>query len=142
MVFLKRLIILAPFCFLSACASTKNVPTLTESLRETTGQNGRACVRTSEIRGYGVRDNNVINIDASRGYYLATVRPGCLDLNTSMAVMFGGSYSEICGGRTDKITTGDNQCTINQLFKFESREAAFGAYEAAIKERQEQLKSQ
>lgn len=139
--FLRQLVTLVPLCLMAACtAVSKDVPSLTETLRETTGQNGRACVRTRDIRGYGVRDNNVVNINASRGYYLATVHPGCFDLDTSMAVLFGGSYSEICGGRMDKVVTGEGQCTINQVFKFDSREAAFAAYEAALIEREERPK--
>lgn len=123
---------------LVSCASTENrVPQLSEFLRETTGQNGRACVRSMDIQGYGVRKNDVISIDARRRYYLATVHPGCTDLATSAAAMFSGDFYEVCGGRMDRVITRDNQCTINRMFEFENREEAFGAYEKAMQKREE-----
>lgn len=122
---------------LTSCAtnSENNAPKLTQILRDNTGQDGRACVRNADIRGYGTADNKVINIDATRSYYIATVHPGCLDLQTSMGVMFSGSFSEVCGGRIDKIITSDGSCTIDQVFEFENREQAFSVYEEALAER-------
>ena len=122
---------------LAACTSMDSkLPSISDTLREATSQNGRACVRTSDIRGYGVQDD-VVNIDADSDYYIVTVHPGCLDLQTSMAVMFSGGFSEICGGRIDKIITQDNECSINQIFEFDNRDAAFEAYGKAIIKREE-----
>ena len=129
--------LLTPFLIgLAACTSVDhNLTIISDTFRDITGQNGRACVRTSDIRGYGVRDN-VVNIDAGNDYYIATVHPGCFDLQTSMAVMFSGGFSEICGGRIDKIITQDNECAINQIFEFDNRDTAFEAYDKAVKVRE------
>lgn len=134
---LKIMGLLSSAIVLAACASTSHdVPRLAEVLRDTTGQNGRACIRTSDISGYGVRKGQVINIDTMRNYYIATVRPGCFDLETSMQAMFSGDFYEVCGGRLDKVVTDDNVCTIDQIFEFADRDAAFEAYDAALEKRQ------
>lgn len=133
-----KIYLLIPFVAgLAACTSMDHkLPSISDTLRETTGQNGRACVRTSDIRGYGVQ-GDVINIDSDTDYYIATVHPGCLDLQTSMGIMFSGGFSEICGGRIDKIITRDNECSINHIFQFKNRDAAFEAYEKATTRREE-----
>lgn len=133
-----RILLFFPLAtLLGACVSTSpKAPNLSQALRDTTGQDGRACVRTSDIRGYGTREGKVINIDARQNYYIATMRPGCFDLGTSMAAMFSGDFNEVCGGRVDKVTTAENVCTIDQMFEFVDREAAFSAYDDAVKERE------
>ncbi len=124
---------------LSSCASTSDLPNMGEMLRDATGQNGRACIRKGDIQGYGVLDGDVVSIDATRNYYLATVLPGCLDLTTSMGAAFRGDFNEVCGGSADKVLTQENHCTINQMFEFESREEAFEVFDA-VQEKREQLK--
>lgn len=121
-----------------SCASTaEKSPRVSDALREVTGQNGRACVRTGEITGYGVRDSNIVNIDALGDYYIATIRPGCFDLGFSPAAAFSSDSYELCGGRMDKIIVSDDSCTVHQLFEFENREEAFATYEAALQWQQE-----
>lgn len=122
---------------LLGCATPgSELPRFSEMLTNTTGQNGRACIRQHDIRGYGVLENDVISIDGGRRYYLATVLPGCNDLHTSIGVMFSGNFQEICGGSMDRIVTGDNWCSINRIFEFNSRSEAFDVYQLISDERQ------
>lgn len=123
---------------LTSCATMGNdVPRMGSMLRETTGQNGRACVQLHDIQSYGVLKNNVVSIDALRGYYLATVLPGCNDLDTSLRALFKGSFSEVCGGTTNKIATRRDSCTIDQMFEFKNRDEAFAAYNSTLEKRKE-----
>jgi len=127
---------------LSACTTTgESVPSFYDVLAETAGQNGRACVRQNDIRGYGVLDHEVISIDARRNYYLATVLPGCNALDTSPAALFEERFSEVCGGGMHKVYVRDDHCTIRQMYEFESREAAFAAHRRAV-ERYNALRSE
>lgn len=126
---------------LASCASTgRDVPGVAEMLRETTGQNGRACVRLDDIQSYGVLDDNVVSINAMRNYYIATVLPGCVDLQTSVRTLFRGDFGELCGQTMDSLATGGDRCTINQMFEFEDRDEAFDVYNE-VREEREQLKS-
>ena len=115
---------------LIGCSST--MPNISSTLLDTTGQNGRACIDTSDIRGYGVLDQDVISIDARSNYFLATVLPGCNDLATSARAMFSSRFYEVCGGGMDHLRTSDDNCTIRNIFEFESREEAFIAHDAAM----------
>lgn len=132
---LAALLLASPTLLFTACATGPEIPSVPELLSNNTGQDGRACVRVSDIRGYGVNNGGFINIDGTRGYYVATVNPGCTDLGTSPQLLFQGHFTEMCGGRMDKITTRENQCTIRAIFEFESRDAALEAYEKAKKQR-------
>ncbi len=125
--------------FVSACSSIggSSVPRFHQILKDTTGQDGRACIRHSDIRGYGVLDEEVISIDARREYYLATVLPGCHALETSPRALFEERFSEVCGGGRDRVHVEDGHCTIRQIFEFENREAAFEAHRKAIEKRDE-----
>jgi len=120
---------------LTSCAST-NTPKMATMLRDTTGQNGRACILQSDIKSYGVLKDNIISINGKRKYYLATVLPGCNDLQTSVRAMFSGKFSEICGQSMDKLVTGGNQCTINHIFQFNSRDEAFAVYNSILEQRE------
>lgn len=122
----------------TGCASS-NLPSIAQTLNETTGQNGQACVRTSDIRGYGIRNGNIINIDALHNYYIVTVLTGCIDLESSPALMFHSRFQEICGGGSDKIVVRGNTCSIDKIYVFEDREEAFSAFDEAV-ERREQLR--
>lgn len=123
----------------SGCAQwgDGSVPRFHQILKDTTGQDGRACIKHRDIRGYGVLDEDVISIDARREYYLATVLPGCNALNTSPRAIFEERFSEVCGGGRDKVHVEDEHCTIRQIFEFEDREAAFEAHRKAIEKRDE-----
>lgn len=133
---LRILGVAACTALLAACASAgRDVPRLGTMLSESTGQNGRACVRLSDIQGYGVLDGNVLSIDATRNYYLATVLPGCNDLQTSARTLFSGKFGEICGGGKDRIATGDGHCSINRIFEFKDREQALTMFNTVREER-------
>ncbi len=133
---MKRMSILAlgpMLVALSACSSLNgSAPAFHEVLSDMVEQDGRACVRQRDIRGYGVLDHDVISIDARRNYYLAMVMPGCHTLDTSPAALFEERFSEVCGGGMHKVYTGDDHCTIRKMFEFESREAAFEAHQKAV----------
>ncbi len=118
---------------LSACAMTGGSSArFHEVLADTVDQNGRACIRHSDIRGYGVLDHEVISIDGRRNYYLATVMPGCNSLETSPSALFESRFSEVCGGGMHKLYSDDDHCTLRQMFKFDSREEAFDAHRKAV----------
>lgn len=141
---LSPLLFLVPVISLfSACTTTgNNVPNVSELLRDTTGQNGRACIRTSDIQGYGIQEDGVVNVDSTKGYYIATLRPGCMDLYTSMGTIFSGDFNEICGGRIDKVITQSGECSINQIFEFKNRDEAMAGYERVVEKRNEIRASQ
>ena len=124
----------------AACSTSdrkEKVPTIKEVLKEVTGQNGRACVRTSDIQGYGTLKYDIVSIDARRKYYLATLLPGCNSVSTSFQALFVGSFSEVCGGAINKMVTREDNCVIHQMYEFESREEAFAVYESAVAKRDE-----
>ncbi len=128
--------------WVSGCATTApEAPRLNNVLGEATGQNGRACIRQHDIRGYGVLDQQILSIAGRRNHYLASVRPGCTNLDTSAGVLFSGNFYEICGQRADKLTTASNQCSISQIYEFKNRDEAFATYRAAKEARQALKKS-
>lgn len=123
---------------LASCATGPDVPRMSEMLSEATGQNGRACVEVDDIQGYGVLENDVVSIDAFGGeYYLATVLPGCIDLQTSVRALFESDFFEICGQSGDSIVTGGDRCTIGQIYEFESRDEAFATFNSVLERREE-----
>ncbi len=113
----------------SACATQSDAPSMSKLLAKETVQNGRACFRQSDIRGFGVPDSNLVSIDGRQKYYLATVLPGCINLQTSARAFFSGDFFEVCGQTGDRIVTRDESCTINQVFEFETRDQAFETLE-------------
>jgi hypothetical protein len=123
---------------LASCASTGGGPEVKKMLAEATGQNGRACVRKDYIQGYGVLKHDIVSIDSRRNYYLATVLPGCTDLQTSMRAFFNSDFYKVCGGKMDKMVTRDNHCVIHQLYEFDSRKEAFATYNSVLEKRREQ----
>lgn len=126
---MKRFTILslAAAVALSGCATT-DLPSMADMLRDATEQDGRACVRESDIDGYGVLENDVISIDGGQDYYLATVLPGCNNLALSVGLMFSDNFGEICGQRGDEVRTDRDICQIHQVFEFDNREDAFEAF--------------
>jgi hypothetical protein len=127
--------IVAGVAILAGCATGRDVPRVSKMLSEEIPQNGRACVRLSDIRSYGVLEDNVVSIDGTRNYYLATVLPGCNDLQASVRSLFSGGFGEICGQSMNKITTRGDSCTINKLYEFKSRDEAFAVYNAILEKR-------
>jgi len=132
---------------LSACSSNpskKSVPDVSTMLRQETGQNGRACIRQSEILGFGTPKHNVVSIDGNRKYYIATVLPGCNSLDTAFAAAFKGGFGEVCGG-TGKMQLRNEHCTIRDIFEFKNRDQAFATLNKVMTERkalQEQAKAE
>lgn len=115
----------------------RSTPSFYDVLQEEAGQNGRACVRQSDIRGYGVLERDVVSIDARRNYYLATMLPGCNALSTSPRALFEGRFSEVCGGGRSTVRAGGDECTIRQIFEFDDREQAFEVHRNAVETHQE-----
>ena len=132
MIFLKRCLVMIAFFSLVSCSSLGvNLPSYDELLRTQTEQDGRACVRQHNIRGYGMLEDDVISINA-RGknrYYLITTWFKCHSLQTSFAAGFKGNFSELCGNGSDKILTSEESCPIKSIFEFESKEEAFATFE-------------
>ncbi|UTF58722.1 DUF6491 family protein [Gilvimarinus sp. DA14] len=128
---------------LSGCSTTGGPSTnISSILQDTTGQNGRACIDAGDIRGYGVLEKNVISIDAFNKYYLATVLPGCTNLEVSTRAIFEQRFAEVCGGGMDSVRTGGDNCTIRSIFEFEDRSEAFAAHEQALAKQAEIKKAQ
>ena len=128
----------------TACTSrVANLPSNDELLREYTQQDGRECIRDRDIRGFGVLDNDVISVDSRTRdeYFLMTTLYRCYSLDISPQVAFVGKYAEFCAGGSDKIHTGEEVCPIKSIFKFESREQAFEAFDI-ISEKREQLRKE
>ncbi|WP_020207663.1 DUF6491 family protein [Gilvimarinus chinensis] len=120
---------------INACTSTGSASSnISNTLQSMTGQNGRACIDAGDIRGYGVLDRNVISINAFNKYYLATVLPGCTDLEVSSRAIFEQRFAEVCGGGMNSLKTAGDKCTIRSIFEFENRNEAFAAHEAAIQQ--------
>jgi hypothetical protein len=130
--------------FLISCTTTgdRDAHKLSSLLEDTTGQNGRACVKVSDIEGYGVLEDNVLSIEGEDDeHYLATVTPGCDDLPTTARLQFSGDFGEVCGQAMDEIVMGDDRCTINQLFEFDDRDDAMDAYHATLELREQMDKN-
>ena len=123
---------------LMACSSMQtNLPDYDELFKAQTKQNGRACIRESDIDGYGVLEDNVVSMSGRRPneYFLLTTLYHCQALTTSFQAAFVGGFSELCGGGRDKIFTGGDSCPIQSIFKFDSREHAFAAFDKATETR-------
>lgn len=126
--------VLSSHLFFTACATGPEVPSVAELLGKNTGQDGGACMQTSELRRYSVADDEFIFIDGSLGYYIVTLNPGCQDLGTTPGMALDGSFNEVCGLGMDKVITRGHQCFIREIFKFDNRDAAFAAYQAAAEQ--------
>jgi hypothetical protein len=139
MKFFKYCLTIIAFLSLVSCISLGvNLPSYDKLLKAQTEQDGRACVRQRNIRGYGMLDDNVIsiNVGGRNPYYLVTILYQCNSLQTSFSAGFKGDFLELCGGGRDKILTSDESCPIKSIFEFESREEAFATFENVDKIRQ------
>lgn len=138
MKYLKVIFTLCTILSLSACSSlVANLPSNDKLLQEYTEQDGKECIRDGNIRGFGVLADDVVSVESRlRGeYYLMTTIYRCHSLGFSVQVAFVGNFAEFCSGGGDKIHTGEEACPIKSIFKFESRELAFEAYEAITEKR-------
>jgi hypothetical protein len=84
-VFKYFLVIVAFFNLVSCSSLDVNLPKFDDLLKVQTAQDGKACVRQRNIRGYGMLDDDVVSISASGGnrYYLVTTLFQCQSLKTS-----------------------------------------------------------
>lgn len=131
--------IIAFFSVVSCSSLGPKLPSYDDLLKAETEQNGRACVRQNDIRGYSLVDDDVISINA-RGqnrYYLVTTFFQCHSLQTSFAAGFKGSFSELCGGGGDKILTSEESCPIESIFEFKTKDDALASFEKVDKIRQD-----
>ena len=138
-VFKYGLTIMAFLSLVSCTSLGVNLPSYDKLLKAQTEQDGRACVRQRNIRGYGMLDDNVISINVSgkHSYYLVTTLYQCHSLQTSFSAGFKGDFLELCGGGRDKILTSEESCPIKSIFEFESKEEAFATYEKVDQIRQD-----
>lgn len=93
-------------------------------------------MQTVGMRSYRIYNDEFIFVDASLGSYIVTVYPGCQDLGTTPNIAFEGRINEVCGGSMDKIRTRGQYCNIREIFNFDSRDAAFSAFENATVQHQ------
>ena len=133
------MVFIAFFNLVSCSSLGVNLPSYDNLLKAQTEQDGRACVRQRNIRGYGMLDGDVISISASgkNRYYLVTTLFKCQSLQTSFFAGFKGDFFELCGGGRDRILTSGEPCPIKSIFEFESREKAFASFEKADNIRQD-----
>jgi hypothetical protein len=138
-VFKCSLVAVAFFNLVSCSSLDVNLPSFDNLLKAQTKQDGKACVRQRNIRGYGMLDNDVVGISASgkNRYYLVTTLFQCQSLQTGFSAGFKGDVFELCGGGFDKILTSEESCPIRSIFEFESREKAFANFEKVEKIRQD-----
>lgn len=113
-------------------AAEDDQTSLADVLAEQTGQNGRACVRENDIRGYGYRERDrLLTIDARGGYFLATTLLRCHELAATTTTAFNGRMGDVCGGGASSVGLQRGLCPIGKVFKFANRKAAFTAIESA-----------
>lgn len=123
---------------LSSCTTTGGEKQkVGNMLGDTTGQNGRACVKLSDIEGYGVLQDNVLSIDGQGEHYLATLMPGCDEVTGTARIRFSGDFGEVCGQAMDEVVVDDEHCTINHVYEFEDRDEAMDAYNDVLEMREE-----
>ena len=101
----------------------------TEALSELTNQDGRSCIRTSSINGYGV-NNGIISINAGRKYYLVTTLYTCHSLELETQAAFSSRFPQICGRTNAYVLTREGRCPIDKVFEFDNRQSAFEALDA------------
>ncbi|MDT0596500.1 DUF6491 family protein [Glaciecola petra] len=140
--------ILSALFLLFACDITSNKGsgllnnnTLLLSITE---QDGRACLREDDIRGFGILDDDVISVESRRRgeYYLLTTLYHCPSIQFSPKLAFSASFNELCGGGgRASVISGDEICPIRNIFKFENRQQAFDAF-AQVEEKRAQLKEE
>ena len=137
-VFKYCLAMMAFLSFVSCSSLGVNLPSYDKLLKAQTEQDGRACVRQHNIRGYGMLEDDVISINASgkNRYYLVTTMFQCHSLQTSFTAGFKGDFLELCGGGRDKILTSEESCPIKSIFEFKSRKEAFETFEKVDEIRQ------
>ena len=121
---------------MTGCSSSPYPPMPQEmiaALSETTGQNGRECMRVSDISGYGTVNDSVLSVSSKfRKHYLLVTLFRCPEMEVSSTALFKGSFTELCGGGRDAVIAGSRRCPVQGVFEFEDREAAFAAYDRAI----------
>jgi len=131
---------------LAGCHSAPYQPMpqeMTRALSETTGQNGRECMRVSDIAGYGTLNDSVLSVSSKfRNHYLLVTLFRCPEMELSSAALFKGSFTEFCGGGRDAVLAGKRRCPVQGVFEFENREAAFAAYDAAIERLRERRETE
>jgi len=130
----KLLVIGASLC-LSACGSmaTRPLPQeMNQALLELTGQDGRACIRISEISGYASLSDSLLSVTTIRkSHALMVTNHRCPALESTSAAVFDGQFTQICGGNRDFIVVVSERCSVRSIFKFDDRQAALDAIDAA-----------
>lgn len=123
---------------LSACSNEKRVANndLVNVLKAQTGQNGRECVRISDIDGFNYEDS-VLTIDGGLRYYVGTTAFRCHEADASFRLHFTGPAGDFCGSPNSRIVGRHGDCPMGSLFEFKNRQEA----RAALDEAKAQVKS-
>lgn len=121
---------------LGACATSGNAPPspqgINAALAQITGQNGRACVRQTDISGYAALNDSVVSVSAKfRKHYLMVTMYRCPAMISTSHALFEGAFAEFCGGGRDSIATANGRCPIKAVYEFENRQEAFDAHDKA-----------
>lgn len=113
-------------------------PPIDSVLAGLTEQNGRACIKVSNIHGFAALSDQLIGVNSRRGeYFLVTMPYRCYSLSSTYEIAFKGSFLDVCGGGArDRILTAEESCPIKHIYKFESRKEALATLELAKKKQQ------
>jgi hypothetical protein len=121
-------ILMALLC--AACSTVQDqkpkLPSVDELLTQFTEQNGRSCIRTNDIRGFSALDDQLVSVNGRRGeHFLVTTLYRCYSLDSSFAIGFSGSFSEVCGGSAgNQLVTREESCPVKHIYKFPSKDDA------------------
>jgi len=112
--------------------SSSGTPSMDQMLAQLTEQDGRACIRISDIKGYGPLSDHMLSVSGRRKeHFLVTTMYSCLSMSDSLGVAFSASFAEVCGGGMSRVTTRSESCPIKHIFKFASRDDAFTTIDVA-----------
>lgn len=130
-------------CDITSNETSRSLPNNNALLASVTEQDGRACLREDDIRGFGILDDDVISVESRRRgeYFIFTTLYHCPSIQFSPQLAFSAAFNELCGGGRDKVISGDEICPIRSVFKFENRQQAFDAF-AKVEEKRAQLKEE
>lgn len=122
----------------STVESKPRPPSMDTLLAGLTEQNGRACIRRTDIRGFAVLNDQLLSVSGRRKeHFLVTLPYSCNSLDISFQLAFTGTFSDVCGGGArDQIITREESCPIRHIYSFKSRDEAFATLELARKKRE------
>jgi hypothetical protein len=121
---------------LAACGSTPEQeprpPSMDEMLARLTEQSGKTCVPFSDIKTHTALEDSLLSVSTRRGeHYLVTTMHPCRFLGSSSGTLVSDSWGMLCRGSSSVISTHDTSCSVRNVYKFDSPEAAMMVLEVA-----------